>query len=233
MVAFIDEARARIVGIFTRPGAQKVIVERRTARRTAVGRRPFHRLHDVWDGPQVLLDDGGTHGGVAVLGALAHLFRAGLRQIRIPHRTFQQAFDQAGTRTATGRGLGATAHLVEGVGTTGDGADNLTLGHAVAAAHFRVVGPCCNGARRVLAGQCIGDGLAEDQGVADIGDALGLLDQVEIPAAVGRFTEQDGADQLVVFDDDALVDAAARVAEDDVFATFAAGELTGRVEVDA
>src|SRR5207253_1800487 len=99
------EARARIVLIFARPGAQQVVVERRTARRTAVGRRPFQRLHDVRNGLQLPFDDGVANVLVAVFGALAYRLGPRLGLEGVAQRALQQAFDDTGTRAARGRSL--------------------------------------------------------------------------------------------------------------------------------
>src|SRR5204862_2119695 len=64
--------------------------------------------------------------------------------------------------------------------------EDLALGHAVAAADFRIIGKRRNGRLRVREGAPLSKGLAEDLRVADIADALALFEQVEIPIAVDR-----------------------------------------------
>lgn len=43
--------------------------------------------------------------------------------------------------------------------------------------------------------------LAEDQVIADVVDVAAILEQLEVPRAVGRIAAHDAADQLVVLDD--------------------------------
>jgi hypothetical protein len=113
-----------------------------------------------------------------------------------------------------------------------DGLADRALGHAVAAADLvgvrhggRLVVPLMAGVADV--------GLAEHQLVADVGDRAALAQQLEIPAAVHRVAVQAGTDELVVLDDELLVHAGKRVAQDDLLGAFAAQELPGAEEVDA
>ena len=46
--ALVDVARLRVINILFGPGRQQVIVERRTARRAAIGRAPAERFHHFW-----------------------------------------------------------------------------------------------------------------------------------------------------------------------------------------
>src|SRR3546814_17624385 len=90
---------------------------------------------------------------------------------------------------------------------------DLALGDAVAAADFRIVGKRRSGRLRVRRAASRGEGLAEDQELAEVGHILLLLEQVEIPAAVGGVAIEHRADDAVVPDDHALVDSAARSEE--------------------
>src|SRR3546814_11007372 len=81
-----------------------------------------------------------------------------------------------------------------------------------------------NGGLRVRRAPSRGEGLAEDQHVAELGDVFLFLEQVEIPAAVGGIAIEHRADDPVVLDDPALVNAAARVAPHDILAPVARSE---------
>src|SRR3546814_20501652 len=85
-----------------------------------------------------------------------------------------------------------------------------------------------NGGLRVRRAPSRGEGLAEDQHVAELGDVVLFLEQVEIPAAVGGIAIEHRADDPVVLDDHALVNAAARVAPHDIPAPVATRAITRR-----
>ena len=74
-----------------------------------------------------------------------------------------------------------------------DRLDDLALADAVAAADLGIVRHGRNGRVRVQ-GRALRERLAEDQRLADVGDVLAPLQQVEVPAAVGGIAEQHRAD---------------------------------------
>src|SRR3546814_9222265 len=81
---------------------------------------------------------------------------------------------------AARRRLAGAAHGIEAVRALGDARHDLALGDAVAAADFRIVGKRRNGGLRVRRAPSRGEGLAEDQHVAELGDVFLFLEQVEI-----------------------------------------------------
>src|SRR5690606_10028736 len=113
-----------------------------------------------------------------------------------------------------------------------DAQNDLALGDAVAAANLGIVRERRNGRLRVRRAASRGEGLAEDQQVAKLRNILLLLEQVEIPAAVGGIAIQHRADDAVVPDDYALVDAAARVAQHDILAPVAARKIASGEDID-
>src|SRR3546814_21128041 len=108
----------------------------------------------------------------------------------------------------------------------------MALGDAVAAADCRIVGKRRNGGLRVRGAPSRGEGLAEDQHVAELGDVFLFLEQVEIPAAVGGIAIEHRADDPVIPDDYALVNAAAGIAEHDIPDTVATPETARRTNVN-
>src|SRR3546814_564446 len=99
---------------------------------------------------------------------------------------------------------------------------DLGLGNAVAAANLRIVGERCNGSIRVCrSASSRGEGLAEDQRIADLRHVLLSFQQIEIPVAILRVAIEHRAHNAVLLDDHALVNAARSVAHDNVLATFA------------
>ncbi len=101
---------------------------------------------------------------------------------------------------------------------------DLALADAVAAADFRIIRQCCNGLQRVR-GDASLERLAEDQRVAHLRDVGRLLLEIVEPGAVAGLAEQHGADDLVVLQDHPLVDAGGGVAQDDLLAVVAIGEV--------
>ncbi len=77
------------------------------------------------------------------------------------------------------------------------------------------------------------EGLTENQRLAQVRDVGALLEQVEIPGAVGGIAVENGAYDLVVAQNDALVDAARRVAQHHFVIDVAFGEIAGREQIDA
>jgi hypothetical protein len=75
--------------------------------------------------------------------------------------------------------------------------------------------------------------LAEDQLIANVVNVAAVLEQLEVPRAVGRVAVHDAADQLVVLDHQLLVHAAIGVVEDDFLGALAAHVVAGREQVDA
>src|SRR3546814_10675094 len=99
---------------------------------------------------------------------------------------------------------------------------DLALGDAVAAADFRIVGKRRSGLLRVRRAASRGEGLSVDQELAEVGHILLLLEQVEIPPAVGGVAIEQRADDSFVPDDHVPVDAAAGVASLALFSPGAA-----------
>ena len=110
--ALVDEARLVVVGVFARPIADEVVVERRAALGAAAGGLPLELLHDGMDGLQALGLDQAAHVVVAERGAGAHRLHGG-RVVGIAERQRHQLLDEAGARAARGRRLGVGAHVVE------------------------------------------------------------------------------------------------------------------------
>src|SRR3546814_14902250 len=65
-----------------------------------------------------------------------------------------------------------------------------------------------------------GEGLAEDQRIADLRHVLLSFQQIEIPVAILRVAIEHRAHNEVLLDDHALVNAARSVAPDNVLSTF-------------
>ena len=117
-------------------------------------------------------------------------------------------------RRGRGRCLGPATDIVERANPAGDRLGDGAFADAVAAADFRIVGKRRNGCLRVRLPTPGGEGLTEDQGVADGAHILTAFQQVEIPAAVGGIAIEDRADDLVVAHHHPLVDPARGVAQD-------------------
>ena len=157
----------------------------------------------------------------------------GRRVVGVAERQRHELLDETGARAARGRRLGVGAHVVErGEALVLDGARDLALAHAVAAADLCVIGQRCNGRHRVQRGPSL-IGLAEDQRVAHVGDVDLLLLQVVEPRAVGSLAVEHGADDAVVLQDEPLVDAGRSIAQHDLLAILAVGEVAEREEIDA
>ena len=125
------------------------------------------------------------------------------------------------------------AHVVERCQPLSrDGAGDLALADAVAAADLRLIRQGCNGRRRVQRFTS-GKTRAEDQRLAHLGDIRALLQEIEEPGAIRRLAVHDGADQLVVLQYQPLVDAARRIAQHDLLAARSFREVAGREQVDA
>ena len=114
----------------------------------------------------------------------------------------------------------------------GDRLDDLALAHAVAAADFRIIRQGCNGRRRVQ-GSASDVGLTEDQGVAQFRDIRLLAQEIEEPGSVAGLAVEDGADDAVLLEHEALVDAPRGIAQDDVLPILGLAEIAGREQVDA
>ena len=81
---------------------------------------------------------------------------------------------------------------------------------------------------------CVTDiGLAKDQRIANVGDALLLAQELEVPGAVGGVAIDAGAHQLVVAHHELAIDATQRIGERDLLAGVAAHEIAGGKEIDA
>ena len=107
-----------------------------------------------------------------------------------------------------------------------------TLPEQAVLASLGVVGQRRDGCRRVHRHTAL-IGLPEHQSVAHRRNVGGLLEKVEVPGAVRGVAVEDGADDPVVAQDDALVDAARRIAQHDLVVLVAFGEVAGREQVDA
>ena len=114
----------------------------------------------------------------------------------------------------------------------GDGARDLALADAVAAADLGIVGQGRDRSRRIER-DAAGIVLAEDQRLAHVGDVGAALQQVEEPRAVRRVAVHHRADDAIVLQHQAAIDAARGVAQDDLLAVLGLGEVAGGVEVDA
>ena len=113
----------------------------------------------------------------------------------------------------------------------GDRLDDRALADAVAAADLGVVGH-----RHDAVAFAAGIGhvrVTEQHGLAEGGDVGVLAQQLEVPGAVDGIAVEHGALHAVVLDDQLLVDAAGRVAQDEFLAVRAAVEVAGREQVDA
>ena len=231
VVAFVHEAALAVVAVVQRPVGQKVVVQRRAAGGAAADRAPAQLLHDGRDGLEAHRLDQAAHILVRVVGAFAHR-RVGVGGKAVAEGQGHDLLDQPGAGTAAGAGLGEAAHRVEGGGAALDCLDDLSLADAVAATDLRLRRQGCNGCQRVRLGTS-GEGGAEDQRVAVGGHVGAGADLVEEPGAIGGVAIHDGADQAVALKDQALVDAAAGVAEDDVLAARGVGEIARAEEVAA
>ena len=234
MGALVDEARLRIVLGLVRPGGDQVVVDGRTALVAAVRGLPFQGLEDGFLAAQVLAEDGFAHFLVRVVGTAADRLAIDCcRRIGAADGRCEDLLDQAGAGAAGGSRLGVLLDLVQRKQALGlDGLDDGALGHAVTAADLGAVGHL--GRLAVTGVADIADQrLAEDQRIADIVDVALILEQLEVPRAVGRVAVHDAADQLVVLDDQLLVHAAVRVVEDDFLGVLAAHVVAGREQVDA
>ena len=116
-----------------------------------------------------------------------------------------------------------------------DSTDDGALLDAVAAADFGIV---AHRRSRTLAlvANVADHALTEQQMIADLADILGVLEQLEVPRAIGRVAVEHAANQLVVLDDQLLVNATGRVVEDDflkAIAGLATHVIAGGEQVDA
>ena len=113
-----------------------------------------------------------------------------------------------------------------------DRLDDGALADAVAAADFGGVG---HQRGFVLAGVAALAllRLAEHQPVAHLADVGAFAQKLEIPGAVAGVAVKHGAEDLVVVQHQALVDAGAGVVEHDLLAVRAMGEIAGGEQVDA
>src|SRR3546814_13146422 len=82
----------------------------------------------------------------------------------------EEVFDESGAAAAAGRRLAGAAHGVEAARAPGDARDDLALGDAVAAANLGLVRECRTGRLRVRPAASSGDGFAEGQQGATVGD---------------------------------------------------------------
>ena len=165
--------------------------------------------------------------------ALAHRLAAGGR-IAVAQRRAQQRFHLGRALAAGRRRLGLHAHVVErGQALGGDRLRDRALADAVAAADLRVVRQGRDRRHRIERRAAALVGLAEDQHVAHRRDVGALLQQVEIPGAVGGIAIEHGADDAVVAQDDALVDAARGIAQHDLVLLVAFRKVARREQIDA
>ena len=230
--ALVDETRLVVVLVVVGPGADEIIVERRTAGRAAAGGLPGELLHHRRQRLQFLRLDLRAHFLMREIDAFAHRL-AVARDIFVAERGDEQRLDFRRALAAGCRRLGPGAHLVDrGQAAAGDRLDDRSLAYAVAAADFRIIRQGCNGRRRVQRGPSL-IGLAENQRVAHRGDVDALLQHVEIPGPVGGIAIEDRADDLVVAQNDALVDLARGIAQHDLVVLVALGEIAGGEEIDA
>ena len=188
--ALVDEARLVVVGIFVRPVADEIVVERRPALGAAAGGLPLQLLHDGGNGLQALGLDQAAHIVMAEIGAGAHRLHGG-RVVGVAERQRQQLLDQAGAGAAGGGGLGVGAHVVERRQALGrDRAGDLALADAVAAADFRIIRQGCNGRHRVQRGRLPDRPGRRSACRASREMSVALLLQVVEPGAVGGLADR-------------------------------------------
>ncbi|MEY9514527.1 hypothetical protein ABIF16_005258 [Bradyrhizobium elkanii] len=113
-----------------------------------------------------------------------------------------------------------------------DRLDDGPLADAVAAADLGLVAHRGNGA--LAADAAIAEiGGAEHQALAHMRDVGAVTQMLEVPGAVDGVAIEHGADDLLVLQDDALVDAAVGVLQHDLLLVRARREVAGREQVDA
>src|SRR5690606_21147057 len=230
--ALVDEARLVVVGIFVRPLADEVVVERGPALGAAAGGLPFELLHDGRNGLEPLRPDQPAHLVMAEIGAAAD-GGDGRRLVGIAQCELHQLLDKTGAGSAGSGSLGVGAYgFKRRQPLFGNRAGDLSLAYAVAAADLRLIRQGCNGRRRVQPATSL-IGLTEDQGVALIGNVGALLQKVEEPCAIGRIAVKHGAEDAVVLQHQALVDAGRGVPQHDLLAVVAISEVAGRIKVYA
>src|SRR3546814_20568663 len=87
--------------------------------------------------------------------------------------------------------------------------NHLGFGNAVTAANLRILGERCNGGIRVCrSAPSRGEGLAEDQRIADLRPVLLSFQQIDIPVAILRVAIAHRAHNPVLLQYHALVNAA-------------------------
>ncbi len=124
-------------------------------------------------------------------------------------------------------------HPVErGQALAGDGTGDLAFAHAVAATDLCLIGQGCNGRHRVQGGAPL-IGLAKDQRVAHGACIDAPPEHVEEPGAVGSLAIEHRADDAVVLEDEALVDAGRGIAQHDLLAILGLTKIARREQVDA
>nr|GEU28124.1 hypothetical protein [Tanacetum cinerariifolium] len=160
-----------------------------------------------------------------LVGDVRFVPRHAPQAVGVTHLRVQQPAVQT-HRLAQRRTLDAQAPLVRGMQhITGNGDRAVFARRGIdAAAHAAVGagGPHGAGGKMVLG-----------QGLPDRADVGAVLDQIEIPWTVLDVAIQHGARHAIVLQYQPLVDAAPRIAQQQVFAAVAAHEITDRVQVHA
>ena len=180
--------------VVERPGAKEIVVQRRPARRAAAGGLPAELLHHGRNRLRLFRHDEPAHLVMGEVGALAHRL-AGCRGIACAERCDQQCLDLRGALTAGGGCLGAAPHVVNRREPAArDRLGDRALADAVAAADFRIVRETRDQRHRIERRAAALIRLTEDQRIVHLGDVRALLQQVEVPGAVGRIAVKHRAD---------------------------------------
>ncbi len=231
--ALVDEARLVVVAVLAGPLTEQVIVQRGAALRAAVPGLPVQIVHHRAQRCQALLADGPADVVVRMVGAGAQRFAARRLRIVTAQGVRQQRLDQTGAGAAGAGGLGVRAHLVEGEQFLfGDGADDVALAHAVAAADLGAVGHGGDAAA-VAVTRVAEVRLAEQQAVAEAADVGAVAHELEVPGAVQGVAVHDRAADAVAGDHQLLVHAPAGVLEHHLLGAVIAAEVAGGEQVDA
>src|SRR3546814_12700525 len=101
--ALVDEAALLVIDIVAGQRAEKIIIERRAARRTTVGGRPVQLLHHLGDRAHILRDDLAAGVVVAEARSFAHRFGPALQIVAHCHSE-QIFYEEIGVTEGRGRG---------------------------------------------------------------------------------------------------------------------------------
>ena len=223
--ALVDEARLVVVGIFVGPVADQVVVECRPALGAAARGLPLELLHDRRHRLQRLRarSGGGRRRGPGscrrTSAATALRLNASprvssmscsTRPVQVPHEA--EALVWARTSSSVVSPFALIVPVILPL--------QMPLQPQISASS----GKRRDGRRGIERAAAL-EGRPEDQRVAHLGDVRRLLLEVVEPGAVGHLAEQHGADDPVVLQDQSLVDAGRGVAQHDLLAVVAVGEV--------